>query len=104
MSNQTQARQAASYFIRQRQRSRQFALALTKHSAGLAVTGADAFDGKLTSGAMFVQDANGSPWVALTSGTTGSTPLTGNGVVNDGGVTWQFWAGKILSAPPTPAA
>ena len=52
--------------------SRQFADALTVHGPGLAVTGADAFGGHYTSGAMFVQDAVGLPWVALTSGTTGS--------------------------------
>lgn len=101
MSNAS-AREAASYFIRQRQRGRQFALALTQWAPGLVVTGADAFGGRLTSGAMFVQDANGNPWVALTSGTTGSTPLSGNETMSDGGVTWQFWGGKILAAPPTP--
>ena len=71
MTNQA-ARQASSYFIRQRQRSRQFSKALTVHAAGLVVKGADQFGGFYLSGAMFVQDANGLPWVALTSGTTGA--------------------------------
>lgn len=101
MSTQ-QSRQASAYFIRQRQRSRQYAKALTVHTAGLVVTGADQFGGKLTSGAMFVQDANGNPWVALSTGTSGSNKLTGNGTVNDGGVTWLQWGGKVLVAPPTP--
>ena len=38
-------------------------------------------------------EIDGLPWVALTSGTTGATPLKGNGVVNDGGVTWLQWVG-----------
>lgn len=97
------AQQAASYTIRKRQRGRQFANALTVHAAGLTVHGADEFNGMLLSGAMFVQDENGLPWVALTSGTTGSTPLTGNGTVNDGGVTWLQFGGRLNSMPPTPA-
>lgn len=97
-------RQAASYYIRQRMRGRQFASALTPHQSGLSVIGADMFGGRLTSGAMFVQDSNGNPWVALTSGTTGDGELTGNDTVFDGGVTWLFWSGKILAAPPTPTA
>lgn len=95
-------RNAATYFIRQRQRSRQFADGLTPHAPGLTVIGADAFGDRLTSGAMFVQDTDGNAWVALTSGTTGSTPLTGNGTMSDGAVTWLFWSGKLLVAPPTP--
>lgn len=100
-SNQT-ARQAASYFTRQRQRGRQFANALTLHTAGLVVKGAADYGGYYGTGAMFVKDANGLPWVALTSGTTGAGVLAGNGVVNDGGVTWLQWSGKLLAAPPTP--
>jgi hypothetical protein len=96
------ARQSAAYFIRQRQRGRRFASALTVHAAGLTVVGADQFGGRYTSGAQFVQDSTGLPWVAVTSGVTGSAPLTGNGVVNDGGVVWLQWSGKILIAPPTP--
>ena len=95
--------QAARYNMRLRRRGRQFASELTVHTAGLTVVGADAFNGILTSGAMFVQDAVGQPWAALTSGVTGSTPLTGNGVINDGGVTWVQWEGIIRSMPPTPA-
>jgi hypothetical protein len=94
--------QAARYNMRLRRRGRQFASALTVHAAGLTVVGVDQFDGNLTSGAMFVQNGVGLPWVALTSGTTGSTPLTGNGVINDGGVTWLQWGGVIRVAPPTP--
>lgn len=102
MNNLTAARQGAAYFIRQRQRSRQFALALTPWAPGLTIIGADQFGGQYLSGAQFVRDTVGNPWVAVTSGTTGSTPLTGNGVINDGGVTWLQWSGKILTAPPTP--
>jgi hypothetical protein len=103
MANLTAARQAAGYIIRKRQRGRQFADALTVHTAGLVVVGANDFGGMLLSGAMFVQDANGNPWVALTSGTTGGGALTGNGTVNDGGVTWLQFGGRLNSAPPTPA-
>lgn len=99
-ANLNAARQASAYFIRQRQRGRQFASALTVHQAGLTVTGFDV-TGKYAT-ADYVQDASGLPWVALTSGVTGSTPLTGNGIVNDGGVRWLQWGGKILSTPPTP--
>jgi hypothetical protein len=101
--NQQAARQAASYTIRKRQRGRQFANALTVHTAGLVVVGADHFGGRLLSGAMFVQDADGNPWVALSSGVTGAVPLSGNGTINDGGVTWLQWGGRLNSAPPTPA-
>jgi hypothetical protein len=94
---------AAAFNMRLRRRSRQFADALTVHTAGLVVIGADQFVGKLTSGAMFVQDANGNPWVALSSGTTGATALTGNGVVNDGGVSWLQFGGLLRAMPPTPA-
>ncbi len=102
MSNSA-ARQAASYTIRKRQRGRQFALVLTVHGPGLVVTGADQFGGRLTSGAMFVQDLNGLPWVALTSGTTGIGELEGNGTVSDGGVTWLQFGGRLNYMPPTPA-
>jgi hypothetical protein len=96
--------QSARYNLRLRRRGRQFASELTVHAAGQTIVGADQFNGNLTSGAMFVQsEVDGLPWVALTSGTTGSTPLTGNGVINDGGVTWQQFAGVIRYMPPTPA-
>jgi hypothetical protein len=103
-TNLNAARQASAYFIRQRQRGRQFANALTVHAAGLTVVGADQFDGKYLTGAMFVQsEIDGLPWVALTSGVTGAEPLSGNGPTkSDGSVTWLQWSGKILSAPPTP--
>lgn len=95
--------QSAAFNMRLRRRGREFANALTVHAVGLTVVGADAFGNRLTSGAQFVQDAQGNPWVALTSGTTGATPLTGNGVVNDGGVRWLNWGGILRSMPPTPA-
>jgi len=98
----TAAIQSAAFNMRLRRRGRQFASALTVHTAGVTVVGADQFGGNYTSGAMFVQDAVGLPWVATTSGVTGSTPLTGNGVVNDGSVTWLQWSGVIRAAPPTP--
>jgi hypothetical protein len=94
--------QASRYFIRQRQRGRQFALALTPHQAGLIVIGCDV-TGKWQL-ADFVQDSSGNPWVAATSGTTGSGTLAGTAPYNDGGVTWVLWSGKILSPPNTPAA
>lgn len=98
-----QQAQTAAYFIRQRQRSRQFANALTPHRAELTVVGADRFNGMYTSGAMFCQsEVDGQPFVAITSGVTGSTPLTGDTTVNDGSVLWLKWSGKILTAPPTP--
>jgi hypothetical protein len=98
-----QARQTSAYYIRQKMRGRQFASALTVHRVGLDVVGADQFGGKYLSGAMFVQsEIDGLPWVALTSGTTGGKPLNGNDTINDGGVLWLQWSGKILAAPPTP--
>lgn len=103
MAGKVSAQQSASYWMRLRRRGRQFASALTVHAAGQTIKGADQFNGALTTGAMFVQsEVDGLPWAALTSGTTGSTPLKGNGVINDGGVTWVQWSGIIRSAPPTP--
>lgn len=96
--------QSAAFNMRLRRRGREFANALTPHAAGLTVVGADAFGNKLTSGAMFVQDSTGQAWVALTSGVTGATPLTGNGVVSDGSVKWLQWGGILRSMPPTPTA
>jgi hypothetical protein len=96
--------QSAAFNMRLRRRSRQFANALTVHGAGLVVIGADQFGGNLQSGAMFVQsEIDGLPWVALTSGVAGATPLSGNGTMSDGGVTWQQFAGVIRAAPNTPA-
>jgi hypothetical protein len=102
---QTAQTQSAAWRIRKRNRSARFAQALTVHAPGLVVIGADQFNGNLQTGAMFcVSEVDGvTPFVALTSGTTGPTALTGNGVVNDGGVTWQMWSGAILSPPATPA-
>lgn len=95
--------QSAAYNMRLRRRGRQFASALTIWATGLSVIGADQFNGMVQSGAMFVQDSTGQPWVALTSGTTGATPLAGNTTMSDGGVTWQPWVGIIRADPPTPA-
>jgi len=97
----TGAQQAATYNARRRSRSRRFAQALTVHRSGLTVVGMD--EVATAAAADFVQDEQGiGPWVALTSGVTDATPLTGNGVVSDGLVTWQFWSGNLLSMPKTP--
>lgn len=97
--------QAARYNLRLKRRSRQFASELTIHAAGQTIIGADAFNGNYTSGAMFVQsEVDGLPWVALESGTSGATPLAGNGpVASDGSIRWLQWSGLIRSQPPTPA-
>ena len=85
MSNSA-ATQSAAYNMRLRRRGRQFASALTVWTPGLTVVGADAFGGMVQSGAMYVQDSVGQPWVALTSGTTGAIPLAGRATMSDGGV------------------
>jgi hypothetical protein len=95
--------QSAAYTMRLKRRSRQFADALKVHAAGLTVVGASSFGGRTNSGAMFVKDAAGNPWVALTSGISGATPLSGSATMSDGSITWQPWLGIIRSAPPTPA-
>ena len=95
--------QSAAFNMRLRRRSRFFASGLAVHAAGLTIVGADQFDGKLTSGAFFVaSEIDGLPWVALTSGVSGSTPLKGNGpVMSDGNVNYLQWSGLIRAAPPT---
>lgn len=93
--------QCAAYNMRLRRRGRQFASALTVHQSGLTVIGANQFDGR-TDLADFVQDSVGNAWVALTSGTSGATPLTGNSTMSDGGIVWQPWIGIIRSARQTP--
>lgn len=102
----TAAFQSAAYNMRLRRRSREFASALTPHVEGLTIVGADQFNGNLTSGAMFVQsEIDGLPWVAMTSGISGGTPLAGNGpVASDGSIEWLQWSGLIRAAPPTPSA
>ncbi len=96
--------QSAAFNMRLRWRGHEFAAALTVHAAGLTIVGADQFNGNYTSGAMFVQsEIDGLPWVALTSGVSGATPLAGNGTMSDGSITWLQWGGKILAAPPTPS-
>jgi hypothetical protein len=87
--------QAARYNMRLRRRSRQFASELTAHAAGQTIVGADQFGGNYTSGAMFVaSEIDGLPWVALDSGTSGATPLAGNGpVASDGSIRWLQWSG-----------
>ncbi len=94
---------AASFIMRKNRRSRQFALALTPHQAGLTVVGVDHTGS--TDTADYVQDDNGKglPFVALTSGVTGAMPLNNNeAVVSDGSVTFQYWAGRLLTAKNTP--
>jgi hypothetical protein len=78
---------------------------LREHASGQTIIGADQFGGDLTSGAMFVKsEVDAVPWVALTSGTSGATPLKGNGpTMSDGSIDWQRWPGLIRVAPPTPA-
>jgi hypothetical protein len=97
--------QSAAFNMRLRRRSRQFASELTIHAPGQTIIGADQFGGNYTSGAMFVaSEVDGLPWVALDSGTSGATPLRGNGpVMSDGSINWLQWSGLIRSAPPTPA-
>jgi hypothetical protein len=100
----TAATNAALFTMRKNSRSRRLALALTRHQSGLTVTGVDVTGSTAT--ADYVQDDNGNglTFVALTSGFTGSTPLNNNeAVTNDGGVTWQYWAGRLLVAPNTPS-
>lgn len=98
----TAAISAALWRLRRRNRTKQFAAGLTVHGAGLTVTGMDQV--ATAAAADFVQsEVDGLPWVALTSGTSGATPLAGNGTMSDGGVTWQQWTGYISAAPNTPA-
>jgi hypothetical protein len=101
-----QARQVASYYIRQRQRGRLYASQLTTHAGavGLTIIGADQFGGNYQTGAQWVRsEIDNLPWVALDSGVCGSIPLAGNGpAMSDGSIRWLQWSGKVLSAPPTP--
>lgn len=100
---QAAARQASAFVLRKNSRSRRFGLALPVHAAGLVVTGVDVTGS--TSTADYVQDDEGQglPFVALTSGTTGATPLDPNAnVSSDGAVTWQR-VFQLLSPPPVPA-
>jgi len=101
----TTPQQSARYNMALRRRGRQFASALTVHAAGLTIVGANQFNGNLTSGAMFVaSEIDGQPWVALSSGVSGATPLAGDGpTMSDGAITWQRWPGVIRSMPATPA-
>lgn len=94
MSN-TAASQAAQFTMRKNSRSRRFALALPLHTAGMMVASAG----------LYVQDdlGLGLPWVSLGAGTTGSGILEGGeSVINDGGVSWQRYNGRLLVPPPTP--
>jgi hypothetical protein len=91
------------YNMRKRSKSRRFAEALTVHKAGLTVIGTDQTNGNYAAAMFVASEIDGAPWVCIGSGVTGATPLSGFGVVNDGGAIFQSWAGNILSAPLTPA-
>lgn len=86
---QSAQNQAASWRIRRYNRSRIFTQNLTPWSSGLSVTTGD-----------YVQSFN-LAWIALNSGTTGSTPPN-NGLhntVSDGAVTWSH-VPLLLVQPP----
>lgn len=98
--SQAAQNQASAWRIRRRNRTKQFAAALPTHlaSVGMTAVGLDAVS--TAAAATFVQsEIDGLPWVATTSGIIGAGVLAGNGVINDGSVTWQQWAG-FISAPP----
>lgn len=93
--NQQAARQASAFIMRKNSRSRRFADALPLHTAGMVVSG----------GGLYVQDdlGVGLPWISLGVGTTGSGVLEGDSpVINDGGVSWARYNGRLLVAPSTP--
>jgi hypothetical protein len=73
------AAQAGMYYARQRRRAAVLLNSLTPWSSGLAVT----------AGQYVSSEGGNTPWKATSSGTTGATAPNGQGVVNDGGVTWQ---------------
>jgi hypothetical protein len=87
--------QAARFTMRKNSRSRRFCIALPVHTAGMVVSAAG----------LYVQDdeGNGQAWVSLGAGTTGATPLEGDAtVINDGGVSWAKYSGRLLVMPPHP--
>lgn len=93
--------QAAAWRLRRRNRSKQFAAALTVHQAGLTVIGMDRV--ATAAAADFVQsEIDGLPWIALTSGVSSGAPLSGNGTMSDGTITWMQWGGYISASPNTP--
>jgi hypothetical protein len=91
----TAAIQAAQFIMRKNSRSRRFAQALPKHTSGMTIASAG----------LYVQDdlGHGLPWVSLGAGTTGSGILEGGeSVINDGGVSWARYNGRLLVPPATP--
>ena len=90
--------QGALLRMRNRRITRQILQSLTAWSSGLPV-----MEGE------YVSSENGtSPWLAMSSGTTGASAPTGSGSFNDGGVTWvradiQSLLTYRYSGAPTPA-
>lgn len=86
------------YYARRRRKANLILQSLTPWDSGLTVSVGD-----------YVSSENGtSPWIATTAGTSGSSPPTGQGAFNDGGVSWlrvdipsllQF----LYSAAPAPS-
>jgi hypothetical protein len=70
--------QAALYYARRNRQGRAILDGLTPWSANLAVLTGD-----------YVQHA-GNAYIAGHSGTTGATPPTGYGNIDDGGVEWHY--------------
>jgi hypothetical protein len=77
--------QAGMFWARRNTRARAAVQALTPWSSGLTITAGE-----------YVQSF-GSAYIAITSGTTGSTAPSGTtGNINDGGITWQFVVAQSL--------
>lgn len=89
--------QGALLRARNRRITRVILQGLTAWRSGLVVAAGD-----------YVSSENGtSPWIAATSGTTGATAPTGEGVHSDGAVSWlrvdiQSLLRFKYSPPPTP--
>lgn len=84
----TGAMQAGMYYARRKNRARAAVQALTPWAEGQSITAGDQ------------RQSLGSAFIALTSGTTGATPPSGNGNISDGAVTWQFVFAQSLSVAP----
>jgi hypothetical protein len=93
----TVSQQGGLYYARQRRKANALLQALTPWSAGLPVTAGQ-----------YVSSENGNtPWVATGSGTTGATAPSGQGVVNDGAVSWRrvdtlYLLRYLYTGVPTP--
>jgi hypothetical protein len=90
--------QSALYYARRRRRVQLILQSLTPWSPGLAIAAGE-----------YVSSENGSsPWLALTTGTTGASTPYGRGEFNDSGVIWtradimSLWQFAFTGAP-TPA-